>query len=284
MALAAAPLPVNRSDRGAGNSAYLRMVWRCPSDRFNSSDSLATEGLGWQAAFPLSTEAVLSFVDGFSFLAMFWTLALGWRPGSRLPAGQSSPCHRLLVLISVLRRAVAFPLRHFGELAPGHLVLDGLDVDLVPPVVAKVEPVAEAAAHFQPQRLDGGLVHPASRRVLLAALTLVVAGQNVPGCLGVHRPFAELELVHVFVPAAKGVEDGVVQVFERLVAPKLDGAGDRRVLPGELLGDRAAEKKDLQGVEAHLALLGGLASSRRWLSRTCHTLSPFSCCRELALG
>src|SRR5437899_1763315 len=36
MALAASPLPVNRSDRGAGNSPYLRMAWRCHSERFNS--------------------------------------------------------------------------------------------------------------------------------------------------------------------------------------------------------------------------------------------------------
>src|SRR5215469_3963570 len=102
------------------------MVWRCPSDRFNSSDSFATEGLGWQAVFPLSTESVSSCVDGFSCLAMFWSLSFGWRPGARLPAGQSMPCHRLLVLISVLRRACADLLRDLGELAPGQLVLDGL--------------------------------------------------------------------------------------------------------------------------------------------------------------
>src|SRR5262249_35664060 len=133
------------------------MVWRCPPDGFNSSDSLATEGLGWQAVFPLSTESISSCVDGFSCLAMFWSLSFGWRSVARLPAGQSMPCHRLLVLISVLRRAFALPLRHFGELAPGHLVLDGLDVDLVPPVVAEVEPVAETVAYSEAQRLDGGL-------------------------------------------------------------------------------------------------------------------------------
>src|SRR5262245_39072168 len=141
------------------------MVWRCPSDRFNSSDSLATGGLGWQGVFPLSTEAVSSCVDGFSFLVMFWSVSFGWRPGARLPAGQSRPCHRLLVLISVLRRAFANLLRDLGELAPGHRVLDGLDVDLVPPVVPEVEPVAEAVAHLEAQRLDGGRVHPTGRRV-----------------------------------------------------------------------------------------------------------------------
>ena len=49
-----------------------------------------------------------------------------------------------------------------------------------------------------------------------------------------------------------------VEVFQGLVAPNLYGAGDHRVLLGELLGDRTADDKDLQGVEAHLALVGGL--------------------------
>jgi hypothetical protein len=84
--------------------------------------------------------------------------------------------------------------------------------------------------------------------------------------LGVHWAFTELELVQVFVKAAKGVEDGVVQVFEGLVAPHLNGAGYHRVLLGELLGDRAAEKKYFQGVEPHLALVGRQAGFRCRLS------------------
>src|SRR5579875_1264889 len=101
-------------------------------------------------------------------------------------------------------------LRHLGELAPGHLALDGLDVDLVPPVVAEIKPVTEAVADLQAQRVDGGLIDTAYRRVGLVFLDFQGIGQDVPASLRVHRPLAELELVHVFFPAAIGVEDGVV--------------------------------------------------------------------------
>src|SRR4051812_30351608 len=63
----------------------------------------------------------------------------------------------LLVFLVILGRALADPLGHLGELASGGLLLDGLDVDLVPPVIPEVEPVAEALAHLQPERIDTGL-------------------------------------------------------------------------------------------------------------------------------
>ena len=72
----------------------------------------------------------------------------------------------------------------------------------------------------------------------------------------------------MFFPAAEGVEDGVVQVFEGLVAPYLDGAGHHRVLLGELLGDWAADDEDLQGVESHVVLsVGWLNFSTGFLER-----------------
>jgi hypothetical protein len=47
------------------------------------------------------------------------------------------------LLIRVLRRALADPLDNLGELAFWYSIVDGQDVDLMPPVVAKVEPVAK---------------------------------------------------------------------------------------------------------------------------------------------
>jgi hypothetical protein len=67
----------------------------------------------------------------------------------------------------------------------------------------------------------------------------------------------------VLVPAAEGVEDGPVQVFERLVAPDLDGARDDRVLPGEFLGDRPTEEEDLQGIEPNAVLVGRFVKPHR---------------------
>src|SRR5262249_7424370 len=99
------------------------------------------------------------------------------------------------------------------------------------------------------------------------------ARQDIPGTLRVHRPLAELELVHVFFPAAKGVEDRMVEVLQGLVAPNLDDAGHHRILPCELRGDRAAEQEDLQGVEAH-ALIGGSALFRGRFLDPCHRRSP----------
>src|SRR4051812_46442697 len=66
------------------------------------------------------------------------------------PPGEFPPSD-LLVFLQILRRALPDPLRHLREFAFGNLVLDGLDVDLVPPVIAEVEPVAEALPDFQPQ-------------------------------------------------------------------------------------------------------------------------------------
>src|SRR5262245_19772064 len=173
---------------------------------------------------------------------------------------------QLLVLVGVLRRAFAYLLRDLGELAPGHVVLDGLDVDLMPPVVAEVEPVPEAVADLQGQRLDGGFIDTAYRRVGLVFLDFQGVRQDVPASLRVHRPLAELELVHVFFPAAIGVEDGVVQVFEGLFAPNLDGAGHHRILLGELLGDWAAEQDDFHRVKPSLGLAGGPAGFPWWVS------------------
>src|SRR4051812_18127376 len=64
-----------------------------------------------------------------------------------------------LVPIDVLGRALADALGHPRVLAARHHVLDLLDVDLVPPVVAEVEPVAEPALLRQAQRVEGRLVH-----------------------------------------------------------------------------------------------------------------------------
>src|SRR5262245_31280728 len=51
-----------------------------------------------------------------------------------------------LVPINILRRTLAHPLDDPGVLDAGRRLIDALDVDLVPPVVAEVEPVAEAFA------------------------------------------------------------------------------------------------------------------------------------------
>src|SRR5438067_13641832 len=61
------------------------MVRRCPSERINSSGSLVKVRLGWKAVFLLATVSASSCVDGFSFLAMFWSLSFGWRPGGKAP-------------------------------------------------------------------------------------------------------------------------------------------------------------------------------------------------------
>src|SRR5512135_422053 len=135
----------------------------------------------------------------------------------------------LIVFLKILRRALADPLRYLRELAFGNLVPDRLDVDLVPPVIAEVEPVAEAPSDLQSQRVDAGLVNPSGGWVVLAHVRVEGPRQDVPGCLRVHRTRTELELIHVLVPAVECVEDCVVQVLKGLVATDLDGAGHLRV-------------------------------------------------------
>src|SRR5271157_2406083 len=65
------------------------------------------------------------------------------------------------LLVSILRRAFADLLGHFRVLSAHNLVLDGFDVDLVPPVVTKVEQIAKAATNFQTERVDGRFSHKA---------------------------------------------------------------------------------------------------------------------------
>src|SRR5512135_357266 len=47
------------------------------------------------------------------------------------------------------------------------------------------------------------------------------------------------------------------------------------------IGDRAAEPEDLQGVETHFTLAGGLADFLCWLFRPCHRRSPSGPCCDL---
>ena len=124
--------------------------------------------------------------------------------------------HGVLVF-GVLRGAPADSLRHPRERPVRHHVFDRRDVDLVPPVVAEVEQIAKTAAHLQPQRIDGCL----TRRTALVDFDPVRAVRRPQE---VFRPLTQLELVHVFLLAVEGTEDGIVQVFQRLVAPDLDEA------------------------------------------------------------
>ena len=124
----------------------------------------------------------------------------------------------------------------------------------MPPVIPEVEPVAEAAANLQAQGIERGLVNFTSGWIVLGHVEGM--GQHVPRRFRVHRPPAELELVHVFVEASEGIEDDVVQFFECLVATHLDRAGDDRILLGELFGDRAAIEENLQRIELGFVVAG----------------------------
>src|SRR5262249_14968378 len=53
------------------------------------------------------------------------------------------------------------------------------------------------------------------------------------------------------------------------------------ILLGEFLGDGAAEQEDLHGVEAHVALLGGLTVWSCRFPGACHRRSPSGACGAL---
>jgi len=93
------------------------------------------------------------------------------------------------------------------------------------------------------------------------------------GCIGrmiPDRPLAELELVHVLVPAVERIEDRVVKVLQCLATANLDGAGDFSIPLEELLTDRAADDEDLQRVEPG-ALRFRLAGCRLCQSLCAHS-------------
>jgi hypothetical protein len=62
-------------------------------------------------------------------------------------SGQARLRSMLLVFLGILRRTFPDTLRHPGVAALRHHFLNGFDVDLVLPVVAKIEQVAEAATN-----------------------------------------------------------------------------------------------------------------------------------------
>jgi len=70
-------------------------------------------------------------------------------PKSRCGNSLSAP---LLLFSQVLRRALADTFHQLGVLPPGHLIVDGDDIDLVPPIVAEIEPVSEGLVRL----LSGG--------------------------------------------------------------------------------------------------------------------------------
>ena len=89
-------------------------------------------------------------------------------------------------------------------------------LDVVPPVVAEVEPVTERVADLQPERTDGGFRHVCRRFVRAEIRGLC---QTVSAGLRIHRSGAsELELVQVLFFAIERVKDGFVQLLERLGA------------------------------------------------------------------
>ena len=86
-------------------------------------DSFVREGLGWEVVPSLSTLFFSSCVDGFSFLAMSWSLSFGWRPLPHMarelirPAQSSS---RLRTLGSSTSSGELIPVRCQGLLQGHH--------------------------------------------------------------------------------------------------------------------------------------------------------------------
>jgi len=65
--------------------------------------------------------------------------------------------------IDVLWWAVADTLDDLRVLSTRRLAFDGHDVDLMPPVVAEIKPVAEGVPFLESQGSDGGASHVAGR-------------------------------------------------------------------------------------------------------------------------
>jgi len=65
----------------------------------------------------------------------------------------------------------------------------------------------------------------------------------------------------MFFPPTEGVENGVVEVFEGLVATNLDGPREHAIFLGKTFGDGTTEEIDLQGIEEHFVLVWWLCGS-----------------------
>src|SRR5207302_4398353 len=119
----------------------------------------------------------------------------------RTPAAHTAAYASSLSQSTYCGGATAHALGHPRVLTPGHLALDGLDVDLVPPVVAEVEPVAEAVADLQAQRVEGRLIDTAYRRGWLVLLGFHGVRQEIAACLRVPRPPSAVVTVKVILTA-----------------------------------------------------------------------------------
>jgi len=75
--------------------------------------------------------------------------------------------------------------------------------------------------------------------------------------------------------SVKGVKQGLMKIFQGLLAADLEGARDDGVLLDELFGHRTTENKDFQGVEAVVPSSGWLGLLLRSLL---HDLNLLACC------
>jgi len=96
------------------------------------------------------------------------------------------------------------------------------------PLVAEVEPVTEGTTGIQIQ-----VVQLCRACVSIPFLPLLWIWNSVVGSVGIERAFAKLEFVQMFVATIVRLEDGVMQLFECLVAADFDRSAD--FLVGELL-------------------------------------------------
>src|SRR5215475_1420106 len=147
----------------------------------------------------------------------------------------------LFIPIDILRWTLTNPLDDLGELSSSRHIFYGDDIDLMPPVVAKVEPVSESITALQPKRSDGRPLYVPCGRVFI-----IVNVERIPPRLWVHRPLAaNLELIHMIIFPVESIEDRIVQNLQSLISANLNGSGDHPILPHEPVSHWSADDKHI---------------------------------------
>src|SRR5262249_51958978 len=139
------------------------------------------------------------------------------RRGGRLPTAGGRCSKRALLspgsFVRILRRRFADAPDDARVRDSRDGLLDPLNLNLMKPVVAQVEPVTEHALRRQAQVIQLG--RACVSRPLLPGRPV---GNPVVGPFRVEGPFAELKLVQMLLPAVIRLENGLMEVLKRLVA------------------------------------------------------------------
>lgn len=151
-----------------------------------------------------------------------------------------------LIKICILGWTGTDTLDDFGIFSLGYGGCDRRNIDLMPPIIAKVKPVAKDLVNAQSQRTDRGLGD------IAIGVMARAKGHGEPVAFGlwiVGSGPSELELIHMLFFAIVGAENNSMQIGKGLISLDGDRAGHRGIFLEEFICDGSGGNEHIKGVK-----------------------------------